>query len=219
VKHWHAFTGNGLTDGLTGDANDEIHSPSLGVNVELPTPEAGDNYVNVSLMLPRGNSLSTSWQSLKDLKEAYPVAVTEYAVAHGIDDDPAFNWWVHAVLRKRGHIIALVKKRSTRFLKKTHKFGIELPRSVAEAYALDKKNGNTLRADSIAKEMKNVQVAFKILAKGEKVPIGFQHMGCHMIFDIKMEDLRRKSRLIAGVLMTDAPATTMFASVVSRKTV
>jgi len=67
---------------------------------------------------------STSWQSLKDLEEAYPVAVAEYAVTQGIDDEPAINWWVHHVLRKREHIIALVKKRITRFLKKTHKFGI-----------------------------------------------------------------------------------------------
>jgi hypothetical protein len=80
------------------------------------------------------------------------------------------------VLRKREHIIALMKKRSTCFLKKMHKFGIEVPRSVAEAYALDKKNGNTLWADSIAKEMKNVRIAFKILADGDKVPIGFQRM-------------------------------------------
>ena len=110
----------------------------------------------------------------------------------GIDDDLAFNWWVHAALRKRGHIIALVKKQSTHLLKKRHKFGIKLPRSVAEAYALDKKNNNSLCADLIAKEMKNVRVAFKILAKGGKVPIGFQRMGCHMIFEIKMEDLHRK---------------------------
>jgi hypothetical protein len=136
---------------------------------------------------------STSWQSLKDIKEAYPVAVAEYTVEQGIDNDPAFNWWAHAVLRKREHIIALVKKRTTRFLKKTHKFGIEVPRSVAEAYALDKKNGNILWADSIAKEMMNVRTAFNILANGDKVPIGFQRMRCHMIFDLKMEDLRRKS--------------------------
>ena len=96
------------------------------------------------------------------------------------------------MLRKRKHSIVLVKKRTTCFLKKTHKFGIEVPRSVAEAYALDKKNGNTLWADSIAKEMMNVRTAFKILANGDKVPIGFQRMRCHMIFNIKMEDLRRK---------------------------
>jgi len=39
-----------------------------------------------------------------------------------------------------------------------------------------------------------------------------------MILDIKMEDLHRKSRLVAGGHMTDAPATTTFASVVSRET-
>ncbi len=51
---WRAFTGNGLT----GDADNEVPAPSLGVDVELQTPEAGDNYVNASLMLPRGNSLA-----------------------------------------------------------------------------------------------------------------------------------------------------------------
>ena len=34
VKRWHVFTGNGLTV----DADNEIPSLSLGVNVELPTP-------------------------------------------------------------------------------------------------------------------------------------------------------------------------------------
>jgi len=87
-----------------------------------------------------------------------------------------FNWWIHHVLRKRKHMIALVKKRTTRFLKKMHKFGIEVPRSVTEAYTLDKKNGNTLWADSIAKEMKNVRIVFKILSKGDKAAIGFQRM-------------------------------------------
>jgi hypothetical protein len=67
--------------------------------------------------------------------------------------------------------------------------------------------------------MKNVRIVFKILANGDKVPIGFQRMRCHMIFDIKVEDLRRKSRLVAGGHMTDAPATITFVSVVSRETV
>ncbi len=105
------------------------------------------------------------------------------------------------------------------FPQENAQIGIKVPRHVAEAYTLDKKNGNTLWADSIAKEMKNVRIAFKILANGDKVPIGFQRMRCHMIFDIKMEDLRRKSRLVAGGHMTDAPATTTFVSMVSRETV
>jgi len=54
VKRWCTFTG----DGLTGNADDEIPTPSLGVDIELPMPEAGDNYGNASLILPRGNSLA-----------------------------------------------------------------------------------------------------------------------------------------------------------------
>jgi hypothetical protein len=46
-------------------------------------------------------------------------------------------------------------------LKRTHKFGIELPKTVKEALELDKKNGNTFWADTIAKEMKDVCIAFK----------------------------------------------------------
>ncbi len=40
-----------------------------------------------------------------------------------------------------------------------HTFGIELPKTVKEAFELDKKNGNTLWADVIAKEMRDVPVA------------------------------------------------------------
>jgi hypothetical protein len=72
-------------------------------------------------------------------------------------------------------------------LKRTHKFGIELPKIIKEALELHKKNGNTFWADAIAKEMKDVRVAFKILFDGQSAPIGYQKIPCHMIFDIKMD--------------------------------
>lgn len=162
---------------------------------------------------------STSWQKLADLKESHPIEVAEYAVAQGLDSEPAFNWWVPHVIKKRAQIISLVKKRSARYLKKTHKFGVKLPRTVEQAKALDKANGNTFWQDAIAKEMKDVKVAFKILEEHESVPIGYQHIRCHMIFDVKMEDFRRKARLVAGGHMTDTPATMTYASVVSRESV
>ncbi len=113
-----------------------------------------------------------------------------------------------------------MKQQKTGYLKQTHKFGIELPKIVKEALALDQINGNTLWAAGIAKkEMKNVCVAFKILADNESVPIGYQRIPCHMVFDIKMDDFTRKARLVAGRHMTDAPSTIMYASVVSCKTI
>ena len=71
----------------------------------------------------------------------------EYAEAQGINHEPGFNWWVDAVLIKRERITSLVKKRNSRYLKKTNKFGAELLKSVTEAYALYEQNVNTLWAD------------------------------------------------------------------------
>ena len=104
-------------------------------------------------------------------------------------------------------------------MKKTHKFGIEMPKTVAEALALDKKNGNTLWADAIAKEMKEVKVAFRKLKDGEQIPIGYQRVPLHMVFDVKMEGFRCKARLVAGGHVTKPPATVTYASVVSCETV
>ena len=82
---------------------------------------------------------STTWENLSDLKESHPIETAEYAVTHKIDHEPAFNWWVKHFLKKRDRIISLVKRRNTRYLKRTHKFGIEVPKTVAEALALDRK--------------------------------------------------------------------------------
>ena len=88
-----------------------------------------------------------------------------------------------------------------------------------EALALDRQNGSTLWANVIAKELKNIKGAFKILPDGVSAPIGYQKILCHMIFDIKMEDLQQKSRLVAGGHKIKAPATITFASVVSHETI
>ena len=79
-----------------------------------------------------------------------------------------------------------------KYAKTTMKFGIECPKTVEEDLALDSKNGNTLWSDAITKEMKNVRVAFNIGEEGDSPPVGHQFIKCHMIFDVKMEDLWRK---------------------------
>ena len=61
----------------------------------------------------------------------------------GIDHKSAFNWWVTHVLKKRDQIISVVAKRSACYLKHTHKFGIETPKTPKEALELDRNNDNT----------------------------------------------------------------------------
>ena len=35
--------------------------------------------------------------------------------------------------------------------------------------------------------IKNVKIAFKILKDGEKVPVGYQYMDCHLVYDVKLD--------------------------------
>jgi hypothetical protein len=99
-------------------------------------------------------------ERLADLKESNPVEVAEYAAAKSFLNSPAFVWWAPHLLQKRTRIIAAVAKR---YHKRTHKFGIEVPKSWDDCVRIDKENNNTLWQDAVRKEMKNVRIAFKIL--------------------------------------------------------
>ena len=157
---------------------------------------------------------SSHWVPLKDLKISNPVEVAEYALANKVDGLPCFNWWVRKVLKKRDRIIKKVK---SRYWKRTHKYGVELPHSVQEALAIDAKTNTTFWRDAILKEMKNVGMAFEFPEDG-KIPIGYKEIRCHMIFDIK-SDLTRKARFVAGGHLTDPPKDSVFSSVVTRDSV
>jgi hypothetical protein len=109
---------------------------------------------------------TTTCQQLADMKESNLVEVAEYALAAAIDHEPAFAWWVDWTLKQRDRIIAAVNNCT---LKRTHKFGIAVPRTVEEAYKSDKENGNDFWAKAIAKEMTNVRVAFQILDENKSV--------------------------------------------------
>ena len=87
---------------------------------------------------------STSWEKLSELKESHPVQTAEFTVARGIDHEPFLNWWVKHELNKRDRIIVSIRMQQIQYLKKSHEFCIELPKTVEQACALDAKNGNTL---------------------------------------------------------------------------
>ena len=65
-----------------------------------------------------------------------------------------------------------------------------------EALAIDKENGDTFSFDAIAKELKNVKVAFKIPDDDEVIAVGYhvQPIPCHLIFDVKMDFTRKVPR-------------------------
>ena len=57
-------------------------------------------------------------------------------------------------------------------------------------------------------------IALKQLGEGENPSPTYQEIICHMIFDMKMEYLRRKDLFVAGGHATVAPPTLTYARVV-----
>ena len=126
---------------------------------------------------------TSSWKKLIDVKESIPVPIAEYAAKMGIDDEPAFAWWVPYTLKKRDQIVSAVNRRVA---KRTHKYGIKIPTNIQDAYRLDTENNNSLWRDAIRKEMKNASIAFEIL-ESDIPPRGYIKTTYHMIFDVKMD--------------------------------
>jgi hypothetical protein len=75
------------------------------------------------------------------------------------------------VLKKLDRIIATVTKR---YHKRTHKFGIQVPKTLDESVKLDEENGNTIWQHTIRKKMNNVCVAFKVMNGEEAIPSTYQ---------------------------------------------
>ena len=158
---------------------------------------------------------STSWVNLRDMKDSFPVEVAEYSVAAGINEEPAFKWWTPYVLKKRDVIVAALSKGMK---KASYKYGIRVPKTIKEAYELDRINGNDFWRRAIAKEMSNVQVAFEILEHDQNLPPGYTMCTCHIIFDVKM-DGTRKARYVKDGHKTEDWEGSCYAGVVSRDSV
>ena len=118
------------------------------------------------------------------------------------------------MLKKQEAIISALKGKSSQVIKKNIKFGIQVPQTVIKLLILDEKIGNHMWRDEISKDINTVMIVFKLLDEGEKPPPTYQKIRCHMNFDIKMEDFRRKDGYIAGGHANVAPPPFTYASIV-----
>ena len=162
---------------------------------------------------------STNWVALEDMKNSYPVQVADYgAVANHIDDEPSmFSWWVPDVFKKHEWILSKVK---AKYWQCTHKFGICIPKTVAQAQAIDKENGDTLWWDAILMEMQNVHPALEMWKKSKSYLVEYQQIKCHFIFIIKMvENFWPKVQLVANGNEIETPPTLTCSSIVSQESV
>jgi len=130
-------------------------------------------------------------------------------------EEAAFAWWAPFVLKQRERIIGSL---NSRYHKRSHKFGIEIPKTVKRALEIDKETGADFWEKAILKEMKHVHPAFQILEDGEAIPVGSQWIPCDMVFDVKV-DFTRKARFVAGGHKTEALKSIAYSSVVARDSI
>ena len=101
----------------------------------------------------------------------------------------------------------------------THKYGIEVPRTIKEALRFDQKNGDTKWTDATKKEMANVGIAFEIQPRDVlKAPPGWTKASGHLIFDVKM-DFTRKARWVKDGHRTPDAENSSYAGVVSKESI
>jgi hypothetical protein len=98
---------------------------------------------------------------------------------------------------------------------------------VEEALEIDKATNTDLWRKAMNKEMAKVKIAWKThdglmpqQAREGKVPdlIGFQEIGCHIVFNIKM-DFTRKAHFVTSGHTTTAPSSMTYSSAISHDSI
>ena len=99
-----------------------------------------------------------------------------------------------------------------------------MPKKTKGVLQIDKITGTDFWRKPINKEIPKVKIAWKVddghtpneaRAATAIVFVVFQEIGCHFIFDVKM-DFTRKARFVSGGHTTEAPSLITHSSVVSR---
>jgi len=113
------------------------------------------------------------------------------------------------------HCRCTVQKRKTNSNQLHSYLGVEIPRTVQEALAMDVKNQDNKWKEAMEKDISSMREhkTFEFLHPDASPPEGYQCAPLRMIFDVK-SDLRRKARLVVGGHKVDVSNQNSYSSVV-----
>jgi hypothetical protein len=120
------------------------------------------------------------WVRLATLKDSYPVELAEFAKARGIQNQPAFAWWVPQYGRE---MLSSPPRRQDSKRRPTS-LEIELPASINHARELDRVNENNLWVEALQKETFNIGIAFEVLEDGASTPKERNKVTGHIIWEV-----------------------------------
>jgi hypothetical protein len=148
-----------------------------------------------------------------------PITIALYAHENGLLDTDGWKRLKPIARRKQKlrRLVNQVKLRSFRTAPR-YMYGFQVPRNYSEALTLDEQNGNTKWQDATSLEMAQLDDYDTFLDKGiftvTKIPVGFKKIRIHLVFAVK-HDGRHKARMCADGNLTDVPANSVYAGVVS----
>lgn len=85
---------------------------------------------------------------MKTLKKSNPIELLEYCKPNKLEQELGLSWWVPDILQKRDqmceNIIGAGKGKNKKYFQTTHKLGIRLSKTVANALEIDQLKGDSL---------------------------------------------------------------------------
>ena len=134
-----SYLANDIAEGIYSQVDQEGHSflmLSEIIDHELDNSAIRDTK-GAKVCTTKGWRMIVAWKDgttssvpLREMKNAYLLETADYAINNRLEHEPAFAWWVPHVKRKRERLIYKVKKGEKKYWDKSHKYGIELQKSV-----------------------------------------------------------------------------------------
>jgi hypothetical protein len=140
-----------------------------------------------------------SWVNYYALSLSNPKPIISFARNNNLLDKMPFCHLTQYCSSNTAVDVARILKISTRPAGIKYNFDIQVPKGIKIEVELDKKNGNQLWQEAIKTELKQLTdyQTFIVLDSGKDIPIGYQKIPHHMVFDVNF-NLRHEARLVAG---------------------
>ncbi len=215
---------NTLIDMLTHDEEDGVVRWELTsiLNHRTRTLKGGKRIAEV--LVKWAGDWEPTWEPMSIIKKDDPVTLAKYAEDKGILDQTGWRWAKQYCKNKKKlerqlNQCRMMAKRTGRAVK--YKFGVRIPRSIQEAYTLDKENGNTLWRDAIQKEVNlltEIYPSFRVPDNPDEITKEYQYIPILWVLDCKV-DGRRRARAVGGGHRTEDIAFDLYSGVVDLETV
>ena len=157
---------------------------------------------------------SQTYEPLDTMIKDDPITLSLYAQDNNLLQTPSWKR-CRRILNANPNLKLHVNKTKVRSSLPNYQFGIQVPRTVKEAYDLDNRNGNTKWQDAMAAEISSLN-AYNTFKDNGKVKFLNDHKRIivHFVFAVK-HDFRHKARLVAGGHLTDPNTEGTYSGVVS----